>query len=77
MNFLQRIFSRESDVIEDQSHSTPEETCPTVPNSLPPGLTVAKISDIGLVRERNEDAYLAVDITLHSDDELALSLIHI
>jgi serine/threonine protein phosphatase PrpC len=33
-------------------------------------LTVAKISDIGQVRERNEDAYLAVDVTLHSDDGL-------
>lgn len=71
MNFLQKIFSRESDVIEDQSQPTPEETYPTMSNSLPPGLTVAKISDIGRVRERNEDTYLAVDVTLHSDDELA------
>ena len=71
MNFLQKIFSRDSGVIEDQSHAAPEETLsPSMSNSLPYGLTVAKISDIGQVRERNEDAYLAVDVTLHSDNEL-------
>lgn len=71
MNFLQRFLSRERPVIEDTHHAGVEETYPVALASLPPGLTVAKISDIGQVRERNEDAYLAIDIALQNDEGLA------
>ena len=71
MDFLQRFLSRERPNNGDTRHTSVEE-----PNSanalaaLPPGLTVAKISDIGQIRERNEDAYLAVDLTLQNDNGL-------
>jgi serine/threonine protein phosphatase PrpC len=70
MNFLQKILSRERLVLEDTRPFVPEKANPVMLASLPPGLTVAKISDIGQVRERNEDSYLAMDITLQNDDGL-------
>jgi serine/threonine protein phosphatase PrpC len=70
MNFLQKILSRERLVLEDTRPLVPEKANPVMLASLPPGLTVAKISDIGQVRERNEDSYLAMDITLQNDDGL-------
>jgi serine/threonine protein phosphatase PrpC len=70
MNFLQKILSRERLVLEDTRPLAPEKANPVMLASLPPGLTVAKISDIGQVRERNEDSYLAMDITLQNDDGL-------
>lgn len=70
MNFLQKILSRERLALEDTRPLVPEKANPVMLASLPPGLTVAKISDIGQVRERNEDSYLAMDITLQNDDGL-------
>jgi serine/threonine protein phosphatase PrpC len=70
MNFLQRILSRKQSAIEETQPAAPENNCPAMLASLPPGLTVAKASDIGQVRERNEDSYLTVDATLHNDDGL-------
>ena len=70
MNFLQKILSRERLVTDDTRPLVPEKANPVMLASLPPGLTVAKISDIGQVRERNEDSYLAMDITLQNDDGL-------
>jgi serine/threonine protein phosphatase PrpC len=70
MNFLQKILSRERPVVDDTRPLVPEKANPVMLASLPPGLTVAKISDIGQVRERNEDSYLAMDITLQNDDGL-------
>lgn len=70
MNFLQRFLSREQPTSGDTHTSTLEKEYPVALASLPPGLTVAKISDIGQVRERNEDAFLAIDLTLQSDDGL-------
>jgi serine/threonine protein phosphatase PrpC len=71
MNFLRRILSREGTVAADTLPSIADKTYPVALASLLPGLTVTKISDIGQVRERNEDAYLAIDIALHDDDGLA------
>jgi serine/threonine protein phosphatase PrpC len=70
MNLFQRLFTRERRAIEDQNASPAEGVYPAALNSLPPGLTVAKVSDIGRIRERNEDAYLAIDLTLQNDQGL-------
>ena len=70
MDFLQRFLSRERPDRGDTHTSTAEKDNPAALASLPPGLTVAKISDIGQIRERNEDSYLAVDVTLQNDDGL-------
>jgi serine/threonine protein phosphatase PrpC len=70
MNFLQRLLSREQPTSGDTYPSTADQDYPVALASLPPGLTVAKISDIGQVRERNEDAFLAIDLTLQNDDGL-------
>ena len=71
MDFLQRFLSRERPNSGDAHHPSVEETnYANALASLPPGLTVAKISDIGQIRERNEDAYLAVNLTLQNDDGL-------
>jgi serine/threonine protein phosphatase PrpC len=71
MDFLQRLLSREHPHSGDTHTSIAEEDYPAALASLPSGLTVAKISDIGQIRERNEDSYLAVDVTLQNDDGLA------
>jgi serine/threonine protein phosphatase PrpC len=70
MSFLQRFLSRERPDSGDTPTSTAEPDSPAAFASLPPGLTVAKISDIGQIRERNEDSYLAIDVTLQNDDGL-------
>jgi len=70
MNFLQRFLSRERPHSGDTHTSTAEKDHPAALALLPPGLTVAKISDIGQIRERNEDSYLAIDVTLQNDDGL-------
>jgi serine/threonine protein phosphatase PrpC len=71
MNFLQKILSRERPITEEPRPAAAEKTYPAALTALPPGLTVAKISDIGQIRERNEDVYLALDIALQNDDGLA------
>jgi serine/threonine protein phosphatase PrpC len=70
MDFLQRFLSRERPDSGATHTSTAEKDHPSSLASLPPGLTVAKISDIGQIRERNEDSYLAVDVTLQNEDGL-------
>lgn len=70
MNFLQKVFSRERPAVEDTRPTAPGATYPFNLNSLPRGLTVARMSDIGRQRERNEDCFVALDITLHNDDGL-------
>jgi len=70
MDFLQRFFSRERSSSGDVHSLAAENDYPTALTSLPPGLTVAKISDIGQIRERNEDSYLAIDVALQDDDGL-------
>ena len=71
MNFFQKLLSRERPISEDAHAPIAQKDYPVALATLPPGLTVAKISDIGQVRERNEDAYLAIDIALQNDDGLA------
>jgi serine/threonine protein phosphatase PrpC len=70
MDFLQRFLSRERPASEATRISTAEKDNLAALASLPPGLTVAKISDIGRIRERNEDSYLAIDVTLQNDNGL-------
>jgi serine/threonine protein phosphatase PrpC len=70
MSFFQKIFPRKRSVSEDTRLAAPGKTRPAMLASLPPGLTVAKVSDIGRVRERNEDAFLAIDSALHNNDGL-------
>jgi serine/threonine protein phosphatase PrpC len=70
MNILQKFLSREQPNSGDAHPSMAEMDYPAALASLAPGLTVSKISDIGQVRERNEDAFLAVDLTLQNDDGL-------
>ena len=70
MNILQKFLSREQPNSGDAHSPMAEMNYPAVLASLAPGLTVSKISDIGQVRERNEDAFLAVDLTLQNDDGL-------
>ncbi len=70
MDFLQKFFAREHSSSGDANTSAEEKDYPTVLSSLPPGLTVAKISDIGQIRGRNEDSYLAMDVALQNDDGL-------
>ncbi len=70
MDFLQKIFAREHSSSGDANASAVEKDYPSLLSSLPPGLTVAKISDIGQIRDRNEDSYLAMDVALQNDDGL-------
>ena len=70
MNFLQRIFPRKSSADKEKRSPGPDRSRPAILESLPPGLTVAKASDIGQVRGRNEDAFLVIDSTLQNDDGL-------
>jgi serine/threonine protein phosphatase PrpC len=70
MNLLQKILSRERTVREDAQTSAPAPTLLSTLTTSSRGLTVAKISDIGQVRDRNEDSYLAIDLTVQNDDGL-------
>jgi len=68
MKLIQKILSRERPDLDDTRPLTQERAFPAMLASMAPGLTVARISDIGRVRERNEDAYLAIDLALQNDD---------
>ena len=70
MNIFQKILPRKRHVREETHPTAPDKTRPAMLTSLPPGLTVAKASDIGQARERNEDAFLIIDSTLQNDDGL-------
>jgi serine/threonine protein phosphatase PrpC len=70
MNFLQKILSREQFATRDTRPLAPEQIHPAGRSPVHPGLMVAKISDVGQVRDRNEDAYLAVDLLFQNDDGL-------
>jgi serine/threonine protein phosphatase PrpC len=63
--------SGSSDTIEvklTRPHNQSEAEQPTLLSHVPQGLTVAKGTHIGQVRERNEDSYLTVDSIFHSGD---------
>jgi serine/threonine protein phosphatase PrpC len=69
MNFLQKLFSREAPPADKtQPAVVQEKVQPAMLASLPPGLTVAKVSDIGRVRERNEDSFLVIDASMQNDN---------
>ena len=63
-----------------QEKTQTADTRPTLPSGrkagfpsllaqVPPGLTVAKTSHIGRIRERNEDSFVTVDCTCYSNSE--------
>jgi serine/threonine protein phosphatase PrpC len=70
MNFFQKILSRRSSDEQEKRASELDKSRPALLDSLSPGLTVAKASDIGQVRGRNEDAFLVIDATLQNDGGL-------
>ena len=70
MNFFQKILSRKPSGEQEKRAPGLDKSRPTLLDSLSPGLTVAKASDIGQVRGRNEDAFLVIDSTLQNDDGL-------
>jgi serine/threonine protein phosphatase PrpC len=70
MNFFQKILSRKPSGEQEKRTPGLDKSQPTLLDSLSPGLTVAKASDIGQVRGRNEDAFLVIDSTLQNDDGL-------
>jgi len=70
MNLFQKILPRKRPIVEETRPAVAEKTRPAILASLPPGLTVAKTSDIGQARERNEDTFLVIDSTLQDDEGL-------
>ena len=70
MNFFQKILSRKPSGEQEKRAPEVDKSRPALLDSLTPGLTVAKASDIGQVRGRNEDAFLVIDATLHNDGSL-------
>lgn len=78
MNFLQRLFSQPK---TEQDLSLPgdntEETEPAIAetpinnaiglDSLPLGIHVGKLSDVGLERERNEDSFYTIESLINHD----------
>ncbi|NJN93474.1 MAG: serine/threonine-protein phosphatase [Anaerolineales bacterium] len=73
MNFLQRLLSQPKAEPESTRQaagkSSDQAAAPVKGHSqLSPGLHVGKLSDIGQVRERNEDSLFAVQSLLQHDD---------
>ncbi len=72
MNFLQRLLSQPKAQTEPPGQTAGKSLEETNPeknlNQLVPGLHVGKLSDIGQVRERNEDSLYAVESVLQHDD---------
>lgn len=69
MNFLQRLLSQpkvEEQAI-DQKDKQPKATKNGQMSHLSPGLHVGKLSDIGQIRERNEDAFYVFEALLQHD----------
>jgi serine/threonine protein phosphatase PrpC len=72
MNFLQRLFSQPKPEPGPSQHlrngaDRAEQTLSTM-SHLPPGLHVGKLSDIGQVREQNEDSLFTVQIVLQHNE---------
>ena len=72
MNFLQRLFTQpktgDTQPVEPQQVEKNQEHKPDSRgriNQLSPGLHVGKLSDVGRVRERNEDSFYAIQSVLH------------
>ena len=76
MNFFQRLFSQpNSDINPDTPQSSSAEESqdsnqqPTLVTQslkqLPPGLHVGKLTDVGKVRERNEDSVYTIETTMY------------
>ena len=66
MNFLQRLFSPPKTEPPLQAQDTPTAESERLSQNkrvkhLPPGLHVGKLSDIGRVRERNEDSLYVIE----------------
>jgi PPM family protein phosphatase len=75
MNFFQRLLSRPKDEVElpIQASVTKDDDDPGQPdltdfNQPVPGLWVGRLSDIGQVRERNEDSFFTVESFLQYDE---------
>lgn len=75
MHFLQRLFSQPKvanppESVDQAEAPTPVETIeakkvtPTIAH-LPPGVHAGKLSDVGKVRERNEDFLYAIETIMH------------
>ncbi len=73
MNFLQRLFSQpktKTTTFVNEQEGALESTNPTKANdlgSLPPGLHIGKLSDVGRERERNEDSFFMVEALIQHD----------
>jgi protein phosphatase len=71
MNFLQRLLSQPKGEPEQSEQvvgkSSSQEVAQGGISHLAPGLHVGKLSDIGQVRERNEDSFCAVQSLLQHD----------
>ncbi len=72
MNFFQRLLSRPTNEVELPAQIPVEDNLdqPDPPDFTqpPPGLRLGRLSDIGQVRERNEDSFFAVESLLQHDD---------
>lgn len=73
MNFLQRLFSQPK-VEAESSRQAAGKSSDQGTNQgggigrLPPGLHVGKLSDIGRVRDRNEDSFYTFESLLQHND---------
>jgi serine/threonine protein phosphatase PrpC len=70
MNFLQRLLSQPKAEAEPAGQVASKEAARTTNQTgnisqLAPGLHVGKLSDIGKIRERNEDSFYAIESLLH------------
>jgi serine/threonine protein phosphatase PrpC len=72
MNFLQRLLSQPKveapgQAVGKEANSNEAGRTGNI-SCLPPGLYVGKLSNIGRIRERNEDSFYAVEGLLHHND---------
>ncbi|OQY48197.1 MAG: hypothetical protein B6242_02960 [Anaerolineaceae bacterium 4572_78] len=69
MQFLRRIFTREKISVDTSLETTEIETDTSEVSHYMPGLNVAYQTDVGQVREQNEDSLYALNVYLEANDE--------
>jgi len=72
MNILQKLFSREKQPADTNANiQAAHQTAPlSMPLQLPPGYQVGKKTDIGQMRQQNQDSYYAQEAYLESSEGL-------
>ncbi len=72
MNILQKLFAREKQPAGSNANLqvAPQTAPPSPPLQLPPGYQVGKKTDIGQMRQQNQDSYYAQEAYLESSEGL-------